>query len=76
MKALRVCMCGLDVEVGSLRLLLTVVYSLTICVKLVFFFKVCVCMCVCQCVPVALTEQVGPLCMGSRQPVRHTTDCG
>lgn len=34
------------------------------------------CACVCECVPVALSEQVGPLCMGSRQPVLRTTDCG
>lgn len=31
---------------------------------------------VCDYVPVALNEQVGPLCMGSRQAVRHTADCG
>lgn len=34
------------------------------------------CVCVCEFVPVSLIEQVGPLCMGSRQPVRHTADCG
>lgn len=68
------CMCGLGVEVGSSRVFLTVVYSLTVYVNLVVCFKVFVCLC--KCVPVAVTEQVGPLCMGSRQPVRHTTDCG
>lgn len=59
-------------KLGRLHLSLIVVYRLTVCVKL----KVCVCLYVCECVPVALTEQVGLLCMGSRQSVRHTTDCG
>lgn len=35
-----------------------------------------VCVFVCNCVPVSLVKQVDPSCMGSRQHVRHTDDCG
>lgn len=31
--------------------------------------------CVCVCITVALVEQVGVLCMGSRQSVHQTADC-
>lgn len=51
-------MCGLDVEVGGIyTLLLRVVYALA------FYVKVFVYVYVCECVPVALSKQVGPLCM-------------
>lgn len=76
--ALGVSVCGLDVEEGSLHLFLIVAYSLSVCVKFFLLHQgVCVCVCVSTGVYLfALTEQVGPLCMGSRQPVRHTADCG
>ena len=60
--------CGLDMQVAYACFIL---YSLT--GGVIRGASRCVCL---RGVPVALTEQVGPPCMGSRQPVLHTTDCG
>lgn len=68
--ALGVCLCGLDVEVGSSHLFLIVVCMCEDCLFLKGVYMSV------SWVPVSLIEQVGLLCMGSRQPIRCTADCG
>lgn len=57
-------------------ILFTIIYGLALRVKLNFSLKVFVYVCVCECLQDALREEAGSLCMGYRQPVHRTTDCG